>query len=180
MGTVKWGILGAAKIAKEQVIPAMKKSKNTELYAIASRDISKAEDFCHKFAITKAYDDYNKLISDPNIDAVYIPLPNHLHVPFSINSLKAGKHVLCEKPISITSDEIFELMQVQKETKKIVSEAFMVRFHPQWTETKKLIQEGEIGKLNAIQGLFNYFNTDPNNIRNDVRIGGGGILDIGV
>ena len=114
MGTVKWGILGAAKIAKEQVIPAMKKSKNTELYAIASRDISKAEDFCHKFAITKAYDDYKKLISDPNIDAVYIPLPNHLHVPFSINSLKAGKHVLCEKPISITSDEIFELIEVQK------------------------------------------------------------------
>ena len=180
MGTVKWGILGAAKIAREQVIPAMKKSKNTELYAIASREISKAEDFCHKFSITKAYDDYNKLISDPNIDAVYIPLPNHLHVPFSINALKAGKHVLCEKPISITSDEIFELIEVQKETKKIVSEAFMVRFHPQWTETKKLIQDGEIGKLNAIQGLFNYFNTDPNNIRNDVRIGGGGILDIGV
>jgi len=180
MKKIRWGILGASKIAFEQVIPAMVKSKNTKLLAIASRDIDRAKMFSQTYSIHKAYNDYDKLISDPEIDAIYIPLPNHLHVPYSIKCLNAGKHVLCEKPISIKAKEVLDLIKIQEKNKKIFSEAFMVRFHPQWIKTKELIEDGAIGKLTGIQGLFNYYNIDPKNIRNDASIGGGGLLDIGV
>ena len=180
MTQINWGILGAAKIAVEQVIPAMIKSDNANLLAISSRDIKKAKNISQKFSIKKTYGNYEQLILDPEIDAVYIPLPNHLHIPYSIKALNSGKHVLCEKPISIKAKDILNLKTVLKKSKKIFSEAFMVRFHPQWIKTKKLIQDGGIGKLTAIQGLFNYYNVDPQNIRNDASIGGGGLLDIGV
>jgi len=180
MKQINWGILGAAKIAVEQVIPAMIKSENANLLAISSRDIKKAKNISQKFSIQKTYGNYEQLILDPEIDAVYIPLPNHLHIPYSIKALNSGKHVLCEKPISIKAKDILKLKTVIKKSKKIFSEAFMVRFHPQWIKTKKLIQDGAIGKLTAIQGLFNYYNVDPQNIRNDASIGGGGLLDIGV
>ena len=175
---IKWGILGTGMIAKK-FAKDLKETDLGELHATGSRSQETANLFASEYG-GKGFCSYDSLINDSEIDAIYNPLPNGLHAEWSIKAMQAGKHVLCEKPISITSDEILELIKVQKETKKIVSEAFMVRFHPQWTETKKLIKGGEIGKLTAIQGLFNYFNTDPNNIRNDVRIGGGGILDIGV
>ena len=178
MKQINWGILGAAKIAVEQVIPAMIKSENANLLAISSRDIKKAKNISQKFSIQKTYGNYEQLILDPEIDAVYIPLPNHLHIPYSIKALNSGKHVLCEKPISIKAKDILNLKTVIKKSKKIFAEAFMVRFHPQWIKTKKLIQDGAIGKLTAIQGLFNYYNVDPQNIRNDASIGGGGLLDI--
>ena len=180
MKVTRWGILGCAKIAKDQVIPAMIKSENTKLLAIASRDKEKAADFSENFSIERVYESYEKLISDPEIDAIYIPLPNHLHVPWSIKCLEAGKHVLCEKPISIKSKDVLKLFKAEEDSKKIIAEAFMVRFHPQWIKVKKLIGDGKIGKLKAIQGLFNYYNIDPDNIRNDNNTGGGGILDIGV
>tara|TARA_B100000427_G_scaffold308189_1_gene296225 strand:- start:121 stop:1122 length:1002 start_codon:yes stop_codon:yes gene_type:complete len=180
MNVTRWGILGAAKIAKDHVIPAMLKSKSTKLLAIASKDKNKAYAFQNEFGIEYIYHDYESLISHPNIDAVYIPLPNHLHVPLSIRLVEAGKHVLCEKPISIKSSELIKLIEAQRKTRKIVAEAFMVRFHKQWLKTKEIINQGEIGKLNSIQGSFCYFNMDPKNIRNDSKIGGGGLLDIGV
>ena len=180
MKEIRWGILGASKIAFEQVIPAMLKSKNTKLLAIASRDIDKAKLFSQKYSIQKVFNNYEQLISDPEIDAIYIPLPNHLHVPYSIKCLNAGKHVLCEKPISIKAKEVLDLIEIQKKNRRIISEAYMVRFHPQWIKTKELIDNGAIGKLTGIQGMFNYYNDDPKNIRNDASIGGGGLLDIGV
>ena len=180
MKEIRWGILGASKIAFEQVIPAMLKSKNTKLLAIASRDIDKAKLFSQKYSIQRVYNNYEQLISDPEIDAIYIPLPNHLHVPYSIQCLNAGKHVLCEKPISIKAKEVLDLIEIQKKNRRIFSEAYMVRFHPQWIKTKELIDNGAIGKLTGIQGMFNYYNVDPKNIRNDASIGGGGLLDIGV
>ena len=180
MKKIRWGILGAAKIAREQVIPAMKKSESTELVAIASKDLRKAHSLGKKFNIPKIYNKYEDLIKDPNIDAVYNPLPNHLHVPWSIKAAKEGKHVLCEKPISIEGSEIKELINTELNTGKKIVEAFMVREHPQWHKAKSMIDEGLIGEINAIQGMFCYHNIDPRNIRNDPNIGGGGLLDIGV
>ena len=171
MKEIRWGILGASKIAFDHVIPAMLKSKNTKLLAIASRDIDKAKLFSQAYSIQKAYNNYEQLISDPEIDAIYIPLPNHLHVPYSIKCLNAGKHVLCEKPISIAAKEVLDLIKIQKKNRRIFSEAYMVRFHPQWIKTKELIDNGTIGKLTGIQGMFNYYNVDPKNIRNDASIG---------
>jgi predicted dehydrogenase len=176
---VRWGVLSTAGIGVKKVLPAMQKGDWTEVTAIASRDLHKAEEVARALGIAKAYGSYEELLADPQIEAVYNPLPNQLHVPWSIKAAEAGKHVLCEKPISMTVAEAKSLLAVQERTGVIIGEAFMVRTHPQWLRTRELIASGRIGSLRSIQGFFSYFNTDPKNIRNIAECGGGGLMDIG-
>ena len=176
---VTWGILSTAKISRKKVIPAMKRGNLCRIRAIASRDEAGARQVADELGIPKAYGSYEELLADPEIEAVYNPLPNHLHVPWSIKAAEAGKHVLCEKPISLTAAEAQTLLEVRDRTGVLITEAFMVRSHPQWLRPRELIRQGRIGKLRAIQGAFSYSNTDPRNIRNQADIGGGGIYDIG-
>src|SRR5689334_17130811 len=176
---VKWGVLGVAGIAVRKVIPAMQNGEWSEIAAIASRDPHKAKDAAAKLDIQKAYGSYDELLADPEIEAIYNPLPNHMHVPWSIKAAEAGKHVLCEKPISLTAAEARALHERQKATGVKIGEAFMVRTHPQWLRTKELISSGRIGELRSISGFFSYFNRDPKNIRNISEYGGGALMDIG-
>lgn len=179
MKTVKWGILGCANIAIKNVIPAMKNSKNLEIIAIASRDINKSKSVAKDLNIPTAYGSYEDLINDKNIDALYIPLPNHMHLEWCIKGMEAGKHILCEKPIVLTTSDVRKLIDVRDKTGMKITEAFMVRSHPRWVKTKNLISQGTIGDLKAVHGFFSYFNTDENNIRNIKEFGGGSIWDIG-
>jgi predicted dehydrogenase len=180
MKKVSWGILSTAKIGREKVIPAMQASSWCEIMAIASRDAALGAATAKKLNIPIVYGSYEEMLNDPGIQAVYIPLPNHLHVPWAIEALQAGKHVLCEKPIGLSSAQAAQLLQVAQQKPQLkIMEAFMYRFHPQWVETKKLVQEGRIGTLKTIHSFFSYYNVDPNNIRNQKDIGGGGMMDIG-
>jgi predicted dehydrogenase len=176
---VKWGVLGVANIAVKKVIPAMQRGQWSEITAIASRDLSKAQNAAQQLGIPTAYGSYDELIADPNIEAIYNPLPNNLHVEWTIKAARAGKHVLCEKPISMSVAEALPLLEVQKETGVKIEEAFMVRTHPQWVLTLKMIAAGKIGDVRAVAGHFSYNNQDPNNIRNIPETGGGGLMDIG-
>jgi predicted dehydrogenase len=174
---VRWGILSTANIGMAKVTPAIQKAANCEVVAIASRDGAKARQAADKLGIAKAYGSYEELFADPEIDAIYNPLPNHLHVPMTLAATRAGKHVLCEKPIAITAKEAEELRQVPEG--RHVMEAFMIRFHPQWHRAREIIRSGELGEVRAINAIFSYFNANPDNVRNQADIGGGGILDIG-
>ena len=176
---VRWGILSTAKIGVKKVIPGMQKGKFCEIAAICSRDLRRAEEEARSLGIAKAYGSYEELLADPQIDAIYNPLPNQLHVPWSIKAAEAGKHVLCEKPLSLTVDEARKLLAVRDRTKVKIGEAFMVRTHPQWLRTRELVASGRIGQLRAATGFFSYFNTDPTNIRNIPECGGGAVMDIG-
>jgi predicted dehydrogenase len=176
---VKWGVLGVAAIAVKKVIPAMQKCEWSEIAAIASRDARKAQDAAHQLGIPKAYGSYEEFLADPEIEAVYNPLPNHLHVPWSIKAAEAGKHVLCEKPLSLTVREAKDLLRVRDRCGVKIGEAFMVKTHPQWLRVRDLISKGVVGKLRSIVGAFSYFNRDPKNVRNVAEWGGGGIMDIG-
>src|SRR6202158_5779649 len=151
---VRWGVLGVAKIAVTKVIPGMQKGEWSEIAAIASRDRRKAEETARKLGIPTAYGSYEELLADPQIEAIYNPLPNQLHVPWSIKAAEAGKHVLCEKPLSLTVAEAKTLLAVRNRTKVKIGEAFMVRTHPQWLRTRELIHKGVIGELRAIVGAF--------------------------
>lgn len=176
---LRWGVLSTAAIGVRKVLPAMQKGQYTTVDAIASRDLSKAQKVASSLGIPVAYGSYEELIGDPNIDAIYIPLPNEQHVPWTIKAAEAGKHVLCEKPISLTVAEAETLLAVRERTGVKIGEAFMVRSHPQWLRVKALIDEGRIGQLRAVMGCFSYFNVDPANIRNQLEHGGGALLDIG-
>ena len=176
---VRWGILSTAGIAVNKVIPAMQKGDWSEVLAIASRDIEKATQVAERLGIPKAYGSYEELLADDEIEAIYNPLPNHLHVPWTTRAAEARKHVLCEKPIGLNMKEARGLIDVRDRTGMRIQEAFMVRTHPQWIGALELIKTGRIGNLRAINGFFSYFNPDPENIRNKVEIGGGGILDVG-
>jgi predicted dehydrogenase len=176
---VRWGVLSTAGIGVKKVIPAMQKGEWVDVMAIASRDRGKAEETARALGIAKAYGSYEDLLADPQIEAIYNPLPNQLHVPWSIRAAEAGKHVLCEKPLSITVAEARTLLAVQQRTGVTIGEAFMVRTHPQWLRTRELIASGRIGELRSVQGFFSYFNTDPKNIRNIPECGGGALMDIG-
>jgi predicted dehydrogenase len=176
---VKWGVLGAASIAVHKVIPAMQAGEWSEVAAIASRDLKKAEQVAYALRIPQAYGSYEELLSDPKIEAIYNPLPNYLHVPWSIKAAEAGKHVLCEKPLGLTVAEAKTLLSVRDRTGVKMGEAFMVRTHPQWVRTRGLIRSGRIGELRTIAGVFSYFNRDATNVRNVAEWGGGGMLDIG-
>ena len=176
---VKWGVLGVAAIAVKKVIPAMQKGEWSEIVAIASRDPRKAQDAVSRLGIPRAYGSYEDLLADPEIEAIYNPLPNHLHVPWSIKAAEAGKHVLCEKPLSLTVREAKELLRVRDRCGVKIGEAFMVKTHPQWLRVRDLIGKGVVGKLRSIVGTFSYFNRDPKNVRNVAEWGGGGLMDIG-
>ncbi|MBV8834490.1 MAG: Gfo/Idh/MocA family oxidoreductase [Acidobacteriaceae bacterium] len=176
---IRWGVLGVAGIAVKKVIPAMQRGARTQITAIASRDRERAEKAAAQFGIPKAYGSYEELLGDPEIDAIYNPLPNDLHVPWSVKAAEAGKHVLCEKPIALTAEEARTLIQVRDATGVKMGEAFMVRTHPQWLRARELVRSEAIGDLKAIMSAFSYFNIDPKNIRNLVSAGGGGLMDIG-
>ena len=176
---VRWGVLGVASIAVRRAVPGMQKGQWSEITAIASRDKSRAEEAAWKLGIPKFFGSYAELLADKEIDAVYNPLPHHLHVPWSIHAAEAGKHVLCEKPISTTVADAKELLRVRDRTGVKIGEAFMVRTHPRWLRTRELIRSGRIGQLRLITGVFSYFNRDPANIRNIQGIGGGALLDMG-
>lgn len=180
MSKVRWGVLSTAKIGIERVIPAMKQCELCEIVAIASSSIEKAQDAAMKLGIQKAYGSYEDLLNAPEIDAVYIPLPNHLHVSWSIKALEAGKHVLCEKPLAMTATEANKLLGTAEKYPKLkIMEAFMYRHHPQWQRARQMIDEGKIGDLRTIQSFFSYYNADTADIRNIAEFGGGGLMDIG-
>lgn len=177
MKPVVWGVLSTARIGTQHVIPAMRASPLVELRAIASRSLSAAEEAARSLGIAQAYGSYEELLADPAIEAIYNPLPNHLHVPLTLQAAAAGKHVLCEKPVALSAAEA-ELLRAASRRVHI-EEAFMVRHHPQWLRARELVRAGRIGKPQAIQVFFSYFNDDPGNIRNQPGIGGGALFDIG-
>jgi len=179
MEPVKWGIIGTAKIGREKVIPAMQTQPLCDIVAIASRDLPKARAAAEQLGIPKAYGSYEELLADPEIEAIYNPLPGYLHVPWSARAAAAGKHVLCEKPISMDAAEAETLIEARDRAGVLIQEAFMVRAHPQWQRARELVRGGRIGDLRAIQGFFSYNNPDPANIRNIPEVGGGGVYDIG-
>jgi predicted dehydrogenase len=179
MRKIRWGVLGVAKIATEKVIPAMQRAEHGEVVAIASRDLAKAQAAAAALGLAKAYGSYEALLADADIDAVYNPLPNHLHVPLTIEAAERGKHVLCEKPIGLSSVETERLIEVRDRTGVKIEEAFMVRTHPQWLAAMEICRSGRIGDVGSYLGAFSYFNDDPINIRNVSAYGGGGLMDIG-
>lgn len=176
---ITWGILGTARIARTQVIPAMQQSGNHRIVAIASRDEGRAEQAARSLGIPRSYGSYEALLSDPDVEAVYNALPNHLHVPWSIRAVDAGKHVLCEKPVALNAAEARALLEAQRRTGKHVAEAFMVRSHPQWLKVRELVLAGRIGDMSLICGHFSYNRRDPSDVRSKVEYGGGVLLDIG-
>ena len=178
--TINWGVLSTAKIGREKVIPGIQKASNCNVVAIASRNLEHAKETANLLRIKTAYGSYEELLNDPTIDAVYIPLPNNLHVEWAIKAMRAGKHVLCEKPIGISSAEALKLQhEALKYPQLKVMEAFMYRFHPQWSIVKSKIVDGIIGEIKVVQSFFSYFNIDPNNIRNNIDVAGGALMDIG-
>ena len=180
MRKVRWGVLGTGKIGREKTIPALQKSDWCEVHAIASRDQEKARSAAAPLNIPAAYGSYEALLADPSIEAVYISLPNHLHVPWSIAALEAGKHVLCEKPIALSAAEAMQLLDASRGFPRLkIMEAFMYRLHPQWQEAVSIVRGGGIGELRAIQSVFGYHNVDPDNVRNKADIGGGALMDVG-
>ena len=179
MKKIRWGVLGVANIAVKKVIPGMQKGERCDISAIASRDLTKARQAADTLGIPKAYGSYEQLLADPDLDAVYNPLPNHLHVPWSTKAAEAGKHVLCEKPIALNVQEARTLIEVRDRTGVKIGEAFMVRTHPEWLRAREIVRSGNIGELRSIVSVFSYFNRDPQNVRNIAGIGGGGMMDIG-
>jgi predicted dehydrogenase len=176
---VKWGVLGVANIAIGKVIPAMQQGAASEVIAIASREREKAEAAARKLDIPRAYGSYEALLADPDVEAVYNPLPNHMHVSWTGRAAEAGKHVLCEKPIAMNAEEATRLLAMRDRTGVHIQEAFMVRTHPQWVAAREIVTSGRIGNVRSMSGFFSYFNADPLNIRNIVASGGGALMDIG-
>lgn len=180
MKKIRWGILSTAKIGREKVIPAMQHSRQGEVIAIASSNAQRLKQVASAHSIPFVYSSYEELLQDGNIDAVYIPLPNHMHVHWTLKAMEAGKHVLCEKPVGLSAAEAEQLVEASARRPHLkVMEAFMYRFHPQWIKAKALVAEGRIGALRDVQSFFSYNNTDPNNIRNIKEAGGGALMDIG-
>lgn len=178
--TIRWGILGCASIAKRSVIPGIQKSRFNEVKAIASRSLETAKETAEQLNIPQAYGSYEELLADPELDAIYIPLPNHLHKEWTISAAKAGKHVLCEKPIALNYEEALEMAAVAKQAGVIVAEAFMYRYHPRYAQIKQLIADGAIGELRLIRGCFTFNNGDSTeNVRFVKEWGGGSLYDVG-
>lgn len=176
---LRWGVLGVAGIAVKKVIPAMQQCALCEITAIASRDLEKARQAAPGLGIAKAYGSYEELLADPEIDVIYNPLPNHLHVPWSIQAMEAGKHVLCEKPLGLDAGEVRTMIAARDRTARVAGEAFMIRTHPQWLRAREVVQSGAIGDLRGVVCWFSYSNVDPKNVRNVAGWGGGGLMDIG-
>ena len=180
MQRVRWGILGNAKIARDFVIPAIQLSRSGRLVALASRGRDRAAQMCERFSIAQLHDSYEGLLASPEVDAVYIPLPNTMHVEWAQRAIAAGKHVLCEKPLAMRAEEIDTLIAARDRSGLVVGEAFMVAHHPQWKHARSLIANGRIGRLVMVEGSFSYRNLDSSNIRNRRELGGGALRDIGV
>lgn len=176
-GKVRWGIISTANIGVRKVIPAIQKSPHSEVVAIASRERSRAEAAAGRLGIPRAYSSYEDLLADPDVDAVYNPLPNHLHVDLTLAAARAGKHVLCEKPIAMNVADAERLREIPAGI--LFYEAFVIRFHPQWQRLREIVRSGELGRVHAVRGIFTYHNVDPKNVRNIAEIGGGGVMDIG-
>ncbi len=176
----RWGILSTAKIGRDHVIPQLQDSENGVVSAIASRHHARARALADRFGVPLAFASYEELLASPDVDGIYIPLPTSQHIEWALKAAKAGKHVLCEKPISLNAAEIAPLIDARDANNVLVCEAFMVTYHPQWLKVRSLIAEGAIGRLRHVQGAFSYFNTDPSNMRNNASLGGGGLPDIGV
>ena len=175
---VRWGLLGTAGIARKSLIPALQASALNRIVAVGSRDLARARAFAADIgADVRAFGSYETMLDDPDIDAVYNPLPNHLHVPLTLEAARRGKHVLCEKPIGLNRADAAAQKSVPPGV--LVMEAFMVRFHPQWLEVRRRVRAGDLGEVRAIQAFFSYYNDDQSNVRNQLDIGGGGIMDIG-
>lgn len=180
MKRLRWGVLSTSRFAQQKIVPAMKDCQHAEVVAIASRDREKATEVAARLGIPRVHDSYEAMLADPEIDVIYNPLPNHLHVPLSIAALEAGKHVLCEKPVGLDAADAARLLEAARRHPHLkVMEAFMYRLHPQWQRARQLVAEGRIGQPLTINSFFSYFNTDPGNVRNMDGIGGGGLLDIG-
>lgn len=180
MNKVRWGVLSTANIGLKKVLPAMQQGQFCEIAAIGSRDLAAARAAATELDIPKAYGSYEALLADPEIDAIYNPLPNHLHVAWSIKALEAGKHVLCEKPIGLSAAQGQELVAAAARYPHLkVMEAFMYRHHPQWQRAQEIVAAGGLGELKTINSFFSYYNDDPANIRNRADVGGGGLMDIG-
>jgi len=177
---LRWGILSTAAIASKHVVPALHAADGHDVVAVGSRDLARARTWADAHDITDAHGSYEALLADPNVDAIYNPLPNHLHVDWSIKALAAGKHVLCEKPLGLDTADAQRLADAADEHPHLVAmEAFMYRFHPQWIAARSQVAAGRIGDLRTVQTFFSYFNDDPDNVRNDATIGGGALMDIG-
>lgn len=176
---LRWGVLSTAAIGLKKVIPGMQRSQHCTMAAIASRDLGRAQAAAAQLNIPTAYGSYEELLGDPNIDAIYNPLPNDLHLPWTIKAAEAGKHVLCEKPLTLTVAEAETLLAARNRTGVQIGEAFMIRSTAQWLRLRELIDSGRIGQIRSITGVFSYFNADPANIRNQMESGGGALLDIG-
>jgi predicted dehydrogenase len=176
---LRWGVLSTASIAREKVIPGIQRADRCRVVAIASRDASRAADVARQLGIPTVHASYEALLGDPNVDVVYIPLPNHLHAEWAIAAARAGKHVLCEKPLALTSGDAERMIEVAEAQGVRLMEAFMYRLHPSWVAVRELVASGRIGKLMSVQSSFSYFNDDPANIRNSKAAGGGALYDIG-
>lgn len=176
---LRWGILGTARIASEQLIPAMKKTNGAEVYAVASRNFEKGLVFAQKHEIPKIYGNYDELLMDPEIDVVYIPLPNHLHAEWAIKAARHGKHVLCEKPIALNASQMEEMFTVSEEHHVLLMEAFMYQYHPQWIYLKGLIDQREIGDIKIINSSFSFLLEETEDIRFQAEMGGGSLYDLG-
>jgi predicted dehydrogenase len=176
---IRIGVLSVAKIGTVKVIPAMQKCEHAEVAAIASRNLARAQEAAAKLGIPTAYGSYDELLADSSIDLIYNPLPNHMHVPWSIRAAEAGKHVLCEKPVGLNAAEALKLMEARDSANVKIGEAFMIHVHPQWLRTREIVQSGEIGELRSMHCVFSFFNRDAANIRNKPEYGGGALMDIG-
>lgn len=180
MKKLRWGILSTANIAQQWLIPALQKSHHNQVVAVASRDLKRANDCATRFAIEHVFASYEALLASDLIDAVYIPLPNHLHLPYCLQALQAGKHVLCEKPLGLDEDQVKQLIScAEQHPRQLLMEAFMYRFHPQWQRALAMIHAGELGTIKSVNSNFTFFNRDPQNVRNQSGMGGGSLMDVG-
>ena len=179
MSELRWGVMSTANIARKKVIPGMMRADRCRVVAIASRDDERGRVVASELGIPTLHDTYEGLLADPAVDAVYIPLPNHLHAEWAIAAVNAGKHVLCEKPLAMTADDAQRMVDAARAAGVLLQEAFMYRIHPSWVAVRDIVASGRIGRLTAVQSWFSYFNDDPANIRNIREYGGGALFDIG-
>ena len=179
MNELRWGILSTADIGRKKVVPAMQRAARTRIVAVASRDADKAHEYAAELSIPKVHGSYEELLADPDVDAVYIPVPNHLHAEWAMAAARAKKHVLCEKPLAMNAAEAARMVAVAEQEGVLLVEAFMYRLHPSWQKVRELVASGRIGRLSAVQSWFGYYNDDPANIRNSYEAGGGALYDVG-
>jgi predicted dehydrogenase len=179
MNELRWGILSTADIGRRKVVPAMQRAARTRVVAIGSRGSERAAEYAMELSIPTVHGSYEELLADPDVDAVYIPLPNHMHAEWTIAAARAGKHVLCEKPLAMNAADAARMVAVCEQAGVFMAEAFMYRLHPSWLAVRDLVRSGRIGRLTAVQSWFSYYNDDPQNIRNVREFGGGALYDIG-